>query len=218
MNKYVAEFLGTIFFLYVILATGKPIPIGLALFCFKMETGSTTIGRWESTWSLQNCLANITWMTSSNNNFIYPAKTKPHPIPNTMWQWVCIWHVINWCSRSSQTYNNHMLLNIKHFTTSSGCGLRSSKQDGVSISQLGNTICGKSRRETNLFEWHTSGLEAEAAIAESSSSKGLEKAFQSHKPWCVSRAGSGFDKGSCESWSAPQSLLGSPTNSRGSRW
>jgi len=31
MNKYVAEFLGTLFFLYVILATGKPIPIGLAL-------------------------------------------------------------------------------------------------------------------------------------------------------------------------------------------
>ena len=31
MNKYVAEFLGTLFFLYVILATGKAIPIGLAL-------------------------------------------------------------------------------------------------------------------------------------------------------------------------------------------
>jgi aquaporin Z len=31
MNKYVAEFLGTLFFLYVILATGQAIPIGLAL-------------------------------------------------------------------------------------------------------------------------------------------------------------------------------------------
>ena len=31
MNKYVAEFLGTLFFLYVILATGDGIPIGLAL-------------------------------------------------------------------------------------------------------------------------------------------------------------------------------------------
>jgi glycerol uptake facilitator-like aquaporin len=31
MNKYVAEFLGTLFFLYVILATGSAVPIGLAL-------------------------------------------------------------------------------------------------------------------------------------------------------------------------------------------
>ena len=31
MNKYIAEFLGTLFFLFVILATGKAIPIGLAL-------------------------------------------------------------------------------------------------------------------------------------------------------------------------------------------
>jgi glycerol uptake facilitator-like aquaporin len=31
MNKYIAEFLGTLFFLYVILATGKAVPIGLAL-------------------------------------------------------------------------------------------------------------------------------------------------------------------------------------------
>ena len=31
MNKYVAEFLGTLFFLFVILATGKAVPIGLAL-------------------------------------------------------------------------------------------------------------------------------------------------------------------------------------------
>ena len=31
MNKYVVEFLGTLFFLYVILAVGQPLPIGLAL-------------------------------------------------------------------------------------------------------------------------------------------------------------------------------------------
>jgi glycerol uptake facilitator-like aquaporin len=31
MNKFVAEFLGTFFFLYVIMATGSAIPIGLAL-------------------------------------------------------------------------------------------------------------------------------------------------------------------------------------------
>ena len=31
MNKYLVEFVGTLFFLYVILATGSPIVIGLAL-------------------------------------------------------------------------------------------------------------------------------------------------------------------------------------------
>ena len=31
MNKLVSEFLGTMFFLYVILATGSAIPIGIAL-------------------------------------------------------------------------------------------------------------------------------------------------------------------------------------------
>ena len=31
MNKYLVEFLGTVFFLYVILATGQALPIGLAL-------------------------------------------------------------------------------------------------------------------------------------------------------------------------------------------
>lgn len=31
MNKYLVEFLGTLFFLYVILATGKAVPIALAL-------------------------------------------------------------------------------------------------------------------------------------------------------------------------------------------
>ena len=31
MNKLVSEFLGTMFFLYVILATGSAVPIGIAL-------------------------------------------------------------------------------------------------------------------------------------------------------------------------------------------
>lgn len=31
MNKYIVEFLGTMFFLYVILANGQPLAIGLAL-------------------------------------------------------------------------------------------------------------------------------------------------------------------------------------------
>ena len=31
MNKYLVEFLGTLFFLYVILSTGQPIAIGAAL-------------------------------------------------------------------------------------------------------------------------------------------------------------------------------------------
>lgn len=31
MNKYIVEFLGTMFFLYVILAVGQPLAIGLAL-------------------------------------------------------------------------------------------------------------------------------------------------------------------------------------------
>ena len=31
MNKYIVEFLGTLFFLYVILASGNPLAIGLAL-------------------------------------------------------------------------------------------------------------------------------------------------------------------------------------------
>ena len=31
MNKYFVEFIGTLFFLYVIMATGKPLAIGAAL-------------------------------------------------------------------------------------------------------------------------------------------------------------------------------------------
>ena len=39
MNKFVAEFLGTMFFLYVILATGSALPIGLALAVAIMTVG-----------------------------------------------------------------------------------------------------------------------------------------------------------------------------------
>jgi aquaporin Z len=40
MNKYIAEFLGTMFFLYIILAVGKPIAIGLALVAAIMMVGN----------------------------------------------------------------------------------------------------------------------------------------------------------------------------------
>ena len=40
MNKYVAEFLGTMFLLYVILATGKPVAIGLSLIVGIMMIGN----------------------------------------------------------------------------------------------------------------------------------------------------------------------------------
>ena len=33
MNKYLVEFLGTLFFLYVIIAIGQPLAIGAALAC-----------------------------------------------------------------------------------------------------------------------------------------------------------------------------------------
>jgi|TARA_B100000795_G_C22750562_1_gene419238 aquaporin Z len=47
MNKYVAEFLGTMFFLYVILATGKPIPIGLALMTAILVLGKFSGGNFN---------------------------------------------------------------------------------------------------------------------------------------------------------------------------
>ena len=47
MNKYVAEFLGTLFFLYVILATGKPVPIGLALMAAIIGLGSFSGGNFN---------------------------------------------------------------------------------------------------------------------------------------------------------------------------
>jgi len=42
MNKFIAEFLGTMFFLYVILATGSALPIGIAL-----AVAILTVGRYS---------------------------------------------------------------------------------------------------------------------------------------------------------------------------
>ena len=47
MNKFIAEFLGTMFFLYVILATGSAIPIGLALAAAIMLLGPSSGGNFN---------------------------------------------------------------------------------------------------------------------------------------------------------------------------
>ena len=43
MNKYIVEFLGTLFFLYVILESGNPLAIGLAL-CVAIMVGGKISG------------------------------------------------------------------------------------------------------------------------------------------------------------------------------
>ena len=47
MNKYLVEFLGTMFFLYVILATGSAIPICLALAVAIMVGGKISGGNYN---------------------------------------------------------------------------------------------------------------------------------------------------------------------------
>jgi len=47
MNKYLVEFVGTLFFLYVILATGKAVPIGLALAVAIMVGGKISGGNFN---------------------------------------------------------------------------------------------------------------------------------------------------------------------------
>lgn len=47
MNKYVVEFLGTLFFLYVILAVGQPLAIGLALMVAIMVGGKISGGNFN---------------------------------------------------------------------------------------------------------------------------------------------------------------------------
>ena len=47
MNKFVAEFLGTMFFLYVILATGDAVAIGLALMAVIFILGKTSGGHFN---------------------------------------------------------------------------------------------------------------------------------------------------------------------------
>jgi aquaporin Z len=47
MNKYVAEFLGTAFFLYIILLTGSALPIGLALAIAILTVGKYSGGNFN---------------------------------------------------------------------------------------------------------------------------------------------------------------------------
>ncbi len=47
IENYVAEFLGTMFFLYVILATGEPIAIGAALVLAIMTVGRVSGGQFN---------------------------------------------------------------------------------------------------------------------------------------------------------------------------
>ena len=47
MNKYLVEFLGSLFFLYVILATGKAVPIGLALMIVILLGGKISGGNFN---------------------------------------------------------------------------------------------------------------------------------------------------------------------------
>jgi len=47
MNKYFVEFAGTLFFLYVILATGNPLAIGLALTVAIMVGGAISGGNFN---------------------------------------------------------------------------------------------------------------------------------------------------------------------------
>jgi glycerol uptake facilitator-like aquaporin len=47
MNKYVAEFLGTLFFLYVVLTTGQALAIGLALTVAIMVGGKVSGGHFN---------------------------------------------------------------------------------------------------------------------------------------------------------------------------
>ena len=47
MQKYVVEFLGTLFFLYVILVVGKPIAIGLALYIAILVGGKISGGHFN---------------------------------------------------------------------------------------------------------------------------------------------------------------------------
>ena len=52
MNKYLAEFLGSLFFVYVILATGNPIAIGAALTLIILLTSNISGGHINPTVSI----------------------------------------------------------------------------------------------------------------------------------------------------------------------
>lgn len=52
MNKYLVEFLGTLFFLYIILSTGEAVPIGLALILAIILGGKISGGNFNPAVSL----------------------------------------------------------------------------------------------------------------------------------------------------------------------
>jgi|TARA_B110000046_G_scaffold94428_1_gene102278 aquaporin Z len=57
MNRFVAEFLGTFFFLYVILATGSAVPIGIALAIAIMTVGRYSGGNFNPAVSIMMAAA-----------------------------------------------------------------------------------------------------------------------------------------------------------------
>ena len=57
MNKLVAEFLGTMFFLYVILATGDAVAIGLALMAAIFIVGKSSGGHFNPAVSVAMAMA-----------------------------------------------------------------------------------------------------------------------------------------------------------------
>ena len=57
MNKLVAEFLGTMFFLYVILATGDAVAIGLALMAAIFIVGKSSGGHFNPAVSVVMAMA-----------------------------------------------------------------------------------------------------------------------------------------------------------------
>jgi aquaporin Z len=57
LEKLIVEFLGTLFFLYVILATGKPVPIALALAIIIYLGGSISGGMFNPAVSVMMSVA-----------------------------------------------------------------------------------------------------------------------------------------------------------------
>ncbi|MAA76686.1 MAG: hypothetical protein CML73_01450 [Rhodobiaceae bacterium] len=57
-NKYLSEFLGTLFFLYIILATGNPLAIGAALAVAIMVGGKLSGGHFNPAVSVMMVRAN----------------------------------------------------------------------------------------------------------------------------------------------------------------
>ena len=57
MNKLVAEFLGTMFFLYIILATGDAVAIGLALMAAIFIVGKSSGGHFNPAVSVAMAMA-----------------------------------------------------------------------------------------------------------------------------------------------------------------